>query len=247
MIKKSILCLIILFSMSGCSAVVNINIDKNRINEEYLITGNSSDYEKIKETISYPIPLEYDAELENPFSGSKEKEEGVAYYNITTDDISKKAIIKGSFSLNNHTNSNIIRNCFKYYNILKDGSESKLIFSTSRGLTCNFNKFTLNIKSPYKILESNASKIDEENNIYTWQSNDKNSRDFSVYFNIDLSKKYKEDTQPSDSTPDVSDNTPDTQSNFNSSVLIIIGVILLIFIIAGTIILTNKKRKASSL
>lgn len=243
-IKKCILFIVILFCMSGCSAVVNINIDKDSVSEEYLISGNSSDYKTIKQKVSYALPLSYDAEVENPFSGSTTKESGIDYYDVTTDDVSKKATMRGRFTLNNHTKSNIIHNCFKYYNILEGENSNEMVFSTSNGLTCEFNNFTLNIKTPYKVVASNANKVDEQNNIYTWQSNNKNSKEFGVNFTIDFSQKYNE-TNKSDSQENKNEEQNTTNTN-NSFVWIIILCIASIMIVTF-IILKNKRRKASEI
>ena len=244
MIKKSILFIVILFCMSGCSAVVNINIDKDSVSEEYLISGNSSDYKTIKENVSYSLPLSYDAEVENPFSGNTTKEAGIDYYDITTDDTNKKATIRGNFTLNNHTKSNVIRNCFKYYNILGGENSDEMVFSTSNGLTCEFNNFTLNIKTPYKVVASNANKVDEQNNIYTWQSNNKNSKEFGVNLTIDFSQKYNE-TNKSDNQENKNEQQ-NTKNTNNSFIWIIILIIIIITIIAF-IILKNKERKVSEI
>ena len=119
-----------------------------------------------------------------------------------------------------------------------------MVFSTSNGLTCEFNNFTLNIKTPYKVVASNANKVDEQNNIYTWQSNNKNSKEFGVNLTIDFSQKYNE-TNKSDNQENKNEQQ-NTKNTNNSFIWIIILIIIIITIIAF-IILKNKERKVSEI
>lgn len=244
--KKILLLILVVFALTGCHATVNLDIDKNSVNEKISINAsNMSEYSKVKNWNGFPLETNYDDFMDNYLQTEKTKKSGVRYYNVTSNDTTFNTIVSSSFTYSGYRNSTIAKNCFKYVNILEDGN--KVIFSTSKGLLCSFYDFDLVINTPYLVTSNNANSVNTETNTYTWNVTKKNTSNFGVFFEIDLSKKYKEDNQTSDPTSDVSDNTPDTQSNSDNSILIIIGVLLLIFIIVGTIILITKKRKASSL
>ena len=246
--KKFLLLIISILFITGCTANVNIDINKDTIKEEYTIYGNNSDYNEIKETATYPTPLFYDAEVENPYSPTGKKQSGIQYYDSKYDDTNKKVTIVGTFSLKEHIKSSVIRNCFQYYNITDDDETGETTFSTSSGLTCEFNKFTLRIKTPYKVTQNNADLVNNEENIYIWKFNDKNSNNKSVIITINFSETYN--GQNNNQNPNVDNNTDDTTTNEtkkDSSLtpIIIISIIIVIIILA--IILKVKQRKVSKL
>ncbi len=244
--KKFIILLILAFTMTGCAATANINIDKNEITEEYIIKGNKSDYSNIKENATFPVPLYYDADLSNPYSNSGEKESGVDYYDVVADDTNRKITINGKFSLDNHIRSSAVRNCFRYYNIVNTEITDEKEFSTSNGLTCAFSNFTVNIKTPYKVTSNNADKVDKKNNIYTWKFTDKNSTEKGIDITINFSKKYNQVSKPNQSSNNGKE-TEKKEENTSKTIWPIVIVPLSILIVVAGIVLKKKKDKASSL
>lgn len=249
--KKLLLLIISILFITGCTANINIDINKDTVKEEYTIYGNNSDYNEIKETATYPTPLFYDAEVENPYSPTGKKQSGIQYYDSKYDDTNKKVTIVGTFSLKEHIKSSVIRNCFQYYNITDDDETGETTFSTSSGLTCEFNKFTLRIKTPYKVTQNNADLVNNEENIYIWKFNDKNSNNKSIIITINFSEIYNE--QNNNQNPNIDNSTDDTTITTNKTkkdsspipVIIISVVIAMIIILA--IILKGKQKKVSKL
>ncbi len=246
--KKLLLLIISILFITGCTANINIDINKDTVKEEYTIYGNNSDYNEIKETATYPTPLFYDAEVENPYSPTGKKQSGIQYYDSKYDDTNKKVTITGTFNLKEHIKSSVVGNCFQYYNITDDDETGETTFSTSSGLTCEFNKFTLRIKTPYKVTQNNADSVNSAENIYVWKFNDKNSNNKSVIITINFSETYN--GQNNNQNPNVDNNTDDTTTNEtkkDSSLTPIIIISIIIVIIMLAIILKVKQRKVSKL
>ena len=238
--KKIIFLLICVCFLTGCSSVVELNIDEDSVYESISVSANSvSEYNEIKNWSGFPLTLYVDQELENPWSGKVE--EGVPYYNVNFDDSNKSALITGNFSLKNHVRSSIIKNCFDYYNIVS-GKNGSTIFSTSRGLTCKFQEFSLIVKTPYLVISNNADSVDEESNTYTWVINKKNYEDINVYLELDFSSKYNEfDSELIDNS---SVDTDVSDSN-NITVLLLLFGSVFIILVFGILYLKKKKDKNS--
>ncbi len=245
--KKKIVLFGILFCLTGCSANVNINIDDNKVTENITATAsNSSEYSEFKNWNGFPLPLYYDQELENPFAQKREKESGVEYYNVSFDDSKKSFTANAEFDFESHTRSSMIRNCFNYYNIIEEGNN--ITFSTSSGLICSFSNISINVITPYKVIDSNANTINENDNIYTWKINNSNSRNISIYFVIDKSKSYKTNEEDKKNYNDTNSTSERNNNNKNNqSIFIAIGVIIGVIVLITIFILKLKSKKASEI
>lgn len=237
--------LIVIFFLTGCSATVNVSIDKDTVSETVRVSEqNVNKYNQMKNWGGFPVPLYYDQELEAPlWMPKREKEAGVSYYNVSFDDANKTIVTSGKFSKNQHNRSSIVRRCFKLYNVISEGD--KTIFSTSNGLICAFKNFDIVVNTPYTVVANNASKVDTDTNTYTWSVNDSNANDIGVYLEIDFSKKYNE---PETNYGDNNETSNQQKGENTSSTLIYIFIIASIIILAvGGIYLYKRKQKVSSL
>ena len=243
--KKVVLIVLVLIGLTGCSATANINIDKDKVTEKITVTGSSkSEYSEIKKFS--PVTLYYDQELDDPYGN--EKESNVLYYDISTNDSTKTAVASASFDLSQHTRSSMVRGCFKYYNIVDNNGNT--VFSTSNGLICRFTNFDIVVSTPYLVVSNNATKVDTQNNIYTWKVNNSNKENISVYIEIDFSKKYNEKDDNTSSSSNTSTNSKkEVKQNKNvSSGLVFIAIVVIVAItIAIIIILRNKKNKLNNI
>lgn len=240
--KKILVMLIGLFLVTGCNANVDISIDKDTVTEKVTVSAaNEKEYNQVKNWNGFPVTLYYDEELETPpWMTNREKENGVSYYDTNFEDIDYKFIGTGKFSMEEHTRSSLVRNCFKLYNIID--TDSKKIFSTSKGLICAFKNFDINISTPYVVTTNNASKVDKENNTYTWTINDSNYKDTNIYLEIDFSKKYNE--------TDNDDNKDSKEAQNSNKVRKIITIVIVsgtVIVAFGGLYLYMKKQKASEL
>lgn len=241
--KKYFILLTMLFIITGCKANAHITIDKNTVTEKVSIYAeDTAVYNNIKNGGTFPVPLYYDEESEDPiWMPERTKETGVSYYDVNFNDNTKVIDATGRFSIGNYNRSSLVRNCFDLFNVIteKDGT---VIFSTSKGLTCDTNNFSIVIDTPYTVLTNNAHRVDNQNNIYTWNVTDSNSDNVSVFMQIDFSKKYNETAEPSNNNENNYYNETEKEKSPNHIVIYIIIGILLITTIIGIIVL-NKKRK----
>lgn len=245
--KKIIILLIICFSLCGCSSEVNINIDKDTVTEVYNIMGNNQEeYNQMKNTEVFPLTLYIDEETSNPWGN--ERESGVSYYKTEYNDFNRTLTVKGTFALSEHNRSNIINQCFRYYDIRSD--ETSTVFSTSEGITCKYNNFKLNIKTPYLVMTNNAHSIDKTTNTYTWNVNDANTNNINIYLEVDFSKKFDGNNNESDNTAieDFNQNneTNDNESS-NSLIWLYIGIIGFASVVVIVFILIRKNKMQSSI
>lgn len=237
--KKIVLLCFTLLALTGCSATYNVTIDKNSVTENVIaISNDDSEYSKIKNWNGFPLPLYYDQELSNPFGDKREKESGVKYYNVENNETEKTTKANASFSLDEFSRSSLVRGCFKYFNVIKDGNI--VTFSTSVGLICTFSNFNVVVDTDYKVLNSNADNVNSETNTYTWNySSDTNK---SVYLEVDLSKKYNEkETSNSNNETDI------TMSKQNKIAIIVILVSALLSFVVGILIYLKKKSNSLDL
>lgn len=240
--RKYLILIITILALSGCSATMNINIEKDKITENIEIRANNqSEYNKIKNWNGFPLTLYFDQELSNPFSDSKEKESGVPYYNTSFSDTEMKANIKGEFRFDEHVKSSAIRNCFTLYNIVSEGNI--YTFSTTPGLTCSFTNFDIVVTTPYKIIDNNATIFNKATNTLIWRINDSNHDKISMYLEIEISDENNEDQANQEDNDSILDNIKNT----NSSILVIIVGIVFVSVIVVFFILKNKKKKISEI
>ena len=241
--KKIFIMVLMLMITTGCSSTVNINIDKNKIEEKVtIVTPNDVEYNKVKNWSGFPVTLYYDQELKNPFGN--EKESGVPYYNVNMNDSERTVTASGNFTLIDHKKSSLVRNCFKLYNVISQGN--KTIFSTSKGLICSFNQFQLVINTPYTVLENNADITNSDTNTYIWNINKSNAQNASVYLEVDFSKRYNEE----EVTPD-GKSTPQEEKTvttvINKKIIYIVLAIVTAVIVLASVYLYKKHKDTSSL
>ena len=235
--KRIYILLIIVLFLTGCSSVVNIAIDKNSVTETVNISeSNLSRYNAIKNWNGFPAPLYYDQELDAPmWMPSREKENGVSYYDVVSDDQNHSLKITGNFKLKEHTRSYLVRHCFRFYNVITEGQRT--IFSTSKGLTCSYRNFSIVVSTPYVVINNNADGVDKDNNTFTWNINNSNYRDVGLYMEVDFSKKFKEESNNNNNIP----AKTTTNSNY---IHIIVGVIIALVALSGLYLYSRRQKNS---
>ncbi len=237
--KKIYILSLLAFILCGCSATMNINLEKNSITEEVNVqASNDTEYTEIKNWNGFPLTLYYDQELSNPFNTS-EKENGVPYYNTEFNDNDKTAKVTGVFNFTEHTRSSIIRNCFKYYEIRKVDNKNIYDLYTSHGLICDFNNFDINITTPYKVINHNADSFNSETNTYTWKITKSNSQNANVFLEVDFTKNKNSTGTHSKKK---SQSTTKTNMNTTKSILLILIIIPLLLVLLVTKLYKKHKK-----
>ena len=191
MLKKYSFLLLLLFFLTGCTATVNVTIDKDSVEENIIVKGsNITEYNEIRNWSGFPLEKNYDDYMENYLSVDNNRKSGVSYYDVTNNNETLTTNVSSSFNYFEYENSSIVRNCFEYFNILEEGD--MVIFSTSKGLRCNFNNFNIVVNTPYLVTTNNASNVNTSTNTFTWTVGESAPSNFGIFMEIDLSKKYNE-------------------------------------------------------
>lgn len=241
--KQIFIIFIMIFTLTGCQAVANIDIEKDTITETITAVANDNDeYNKIKNWNGFPLP-KYQ-EDSSPYDNGDEKRSGVEYYNNYSDDSTKKVTATAKFPLEKYNGSSFALGCFNHFNVLED-EDNVFVFSTSKGLMCDFYPFKVIVKTPYKVISNNAQIVDSENNIYTWDFKDLKTQN-NIYLEIDFTKNYDGTSVEQKDNNQVENQTNNTtKTNYKLYiVLITIGIFSLIVVL---IVLKKKKEEVSKL
>ena len=208
---KRIICLMLtIFILTGCTAQYNLNINDSLFEETaYLVQDSSIDWNTINSiywnsTVNDVIGNEYDgytgAEINsNEDIYSRQKVEGVKYYNKTRLLTNKENGIKYDFKFDtsNYNLSKIANYCYDDFNVKISGNEYSI--STSDQFNCfDYYNFLDDVEVniilgyDYDVLSNNADKV--EKNVYTWIINKNNANNKPV--EITVKKVYRSPITP---------------------------------------------------
>lgn len=195
--KKLVLLSIGLFFLTGCSATYDIEIYNNQIKEdmEFVNTDSSSWDSKVQygltyrdlidSSVNYPYPVFYDTVVDED---DTIKLEGVEYYHNTliSDRIQLgQKLSYHKFTLDNFSNSSIVKKCYQYFNIIEEGDN--IILSTSLKNLCfqeysMLDNITVHLKTNHKVLNNNADIVDGYH--YTWNLTRENQDDAAIMITL---------------------------------------------------------------
>ena len=195
--KKKFLLLILLFLVTGCSANYDIEIYNNTVKEDMgYFDSISSDWdsevqygltyrELVDSSINYPYPI-FDTTVVD--ENDTIKLDGVLYYDnraIHDENRLGQELSYHNFTLDNFSDSSIVKNCYKYFNIIEENNN--IILSTSVENACfdkypNLDYITVNLKTNHKVVSSNADIVDGYH--YTWNLTRENQDDAAIMITI---------------------------------------------------------------
>lgn len=227
--KKTLIILLICFLFTGCTANVNINVDKNNsVTEEVLLSQN------IAELGGYDVSKYIDDEYEFYLGG-----DNLPNYKIDVLDDSENIMRKYS---NNYNNICILfkESVFKdyFYDITcTESNDTYEVVASSKYLVCDegcyfkneLQSLNLNITLPDKAVSSNANEVN--GNTYTWKFDD--GKESKLELKI---KKYSNKTIDKQKS---NKNSKDTKL----SIAIIVLLILVIAFICKTLYDKYKSNK----
>lgn len=197
--KKKIIILIILLTLTGCTVNANVNIDYNgNLNEEIIINF------KNKDAVNYNTPTEYATSFINYYDNA------IRYknYSYTISENKKDTNVIFSKKSNNICNaikyslfSQYLYNkieCIEdreYYTVRSIGDN--LISKPLNEKKFDITEIDLNITVPGSLTENNADSVSK--NTYTWFFNQNTMSSKSIYFkvskNIMKQEKQKEESK----------------------------------------------------
>ncbi len=193
--KKLIILVVTLLFLSGCEIKYDLLItDKEEVKESiyvYVPNETIADY-----NMSVPEFLDY-------YSNIYQVNEGYENFKVTSKEGKSVSYIKATrnySSLDEYKNSYSFKSLFNTATIERIGKY--VSFTTSENMflesikndelveTSEANKtYEINIKFYNKVANHNADKVDEKNNIYTWNIN-KNTTKNNIYFKIGPDVRY---------------------------------------------------------
>ena len=226
---KYISLLTIIIFISGCKAEVDLEINKNNINENIEIIfyeNNLYPKEAINTSFRNYIPIYasdviVDTEEDIPFPNIK-------YYDKTKKELNNGYIFnyKYNFTFDEYQNARTVKNGFKSYRISKDIINQTISLSTSAEKLIYFEDYPLleevkvNIKTNYVVKENNADVIN--NNTYTWILKKDSNKNINML--IDTSKT----------------NNKIIGINVNDNIFVIIIILIILSFILFFLYLKNK-------
>lgn len=176
--KKKILVLIgLIILTTGCDATINVNIDKENINQKYIISMSGSEisngtvYKTIEQNL---LDKEFDSEV-------------LSYFTINNNINSNPLKASRTYLLDNYTWDTLIARCYDNQNITYENNVLKI---NASGFNCYdkysiLNNINLNVTTNYKVLNNNANKVD--GNTYTWNITKNNVSNINM--EIDFNNK----------------------------------------------------------
>ncbi len=228
--KSKILILIfIIFMMCGCTAEVNLEITKDKINESTSITAYENViYTKdiLRTSFRNYIPIYASDVIVDTMPD--EASPGVTYYEKEEQDLGNGYIFtyKYNFDIDEYKNARTIKDGFNSYNVSFNKRTETLSLSTDNDGLIYFEDYPLleevriNIKTDYEVLENNADRVD--NNTYTWIFTKDSNKNINMVVNMD-----------------------DTPNNIlrldNTDIIVIVSIIGIIFVICLILIIKNVR------
>ena len=189
---KFLTLIIILITITGCSATYEINITKEKKIDETIFVYEDN---KIVDTLTEKKENEI-------FNSLLDFERGYEHYKRETHTTEKYSGYKYTYSFNfeEYDAMSQLRKC---YETLTFNSENELSISTSKEFICgnyypNANSMELIITSDYYIKSSNADKID--NNKHIWIINKNNYKNKPISIKFDTTKINEEEIEKTNTT-----------------------------------------------
>lgn len=189
---KYVLLVVLIFTLCGCNAEVNLNISDNKIEESTNITVYQNAIYS-KEILStsfrnyipiYASEMIVDAEADEPYPDIK-------YYKKTTMDLGNGYLFnyRYDFDIDEYKEARTVKDGFKSYDISFNDSDNTITLSTDNEGILYFDDYplleevTVNIKTDYLVEENNADKVN--GNTYTWVFDRDSNKNINMIIDTD--------------------------------------------------------------
>ena len=209
MMKKVILCILILVFTSACTVEYSIELSSDSILETMNVieydhskwdtTLNGSSVDELIQSAKKQYIEAFYHQSGNPYDSS-DQVNGIEYY--TMQEISnhnRKGIrYTYQYALDEYKNSNFLNQCFDLVNVQMSGIY--FTFSTSRTFRCfeyykQVDQFDIRLQTKHKVVSHNATKVD--GNTYIWEMTAQNV-DMPIQFQVNMKELVEEGNHSSD-------------------------------------------------
>ena len=214
--KKILILLILMISLTGCEAVYNLDINNNTFTEELILTTNdkrSKSQKTVNVALKSKIPVDdnyYKPEVNF-------KQNNLKYYQISKIDTDNElgARYKANLTKEEYLTSTLVKEHFPNFKLNETGNIISLNLGKKENIFDNYpdlDKLTINITINNKVTKHNADGVN--NNIYTRNLTKDNYNKKEIYLNYNKNEKHSE--------------TEEEKFNYNI-IFIIIGIIIISF------------------
>lgn len=167
--------LILIFTLTGCSAQYNLTIDDKNIDENTILQFSKSQYtsDEITSYVSEKISITQEPQETEKYESTKTEDDNNYYINYNH-----------LFSTDNFIKSYFVTKCYKNVELKK--SFNTMTLSTGNLFSCIYiddmniplESVQINITTKLKVNQSNADKV--SGNTYTWNINKNNYTNKSI-------------------------------------------------------------------
>lgn len=245
---KILLFMSLVMLLTGCSATYNLNITQSKINESLSIEMNDTEYNKFMENDNNKyLNMYYDDNNNISSEGIKLPLAGVKYYNYTDNEKLKTITYEGSFNYNDFSRSTILKSGFNNVDFIVRNNE--LHISTSEGFSFtyeNLNEVKIILSSDFKVMNSNADKIESDNLIWIIDNTNYQTKKIIVDYKLTKSSQTNDNKDNNIDKDNKKDEIEAPQSDENDTKLsifiVIIGFISFLLVLFGILILSKRNK-----
>lgn len=203
--KKILILISAVFLLTGCDVTYNLEFKDDTFKENINITEKVSDLDveyndtnfedMFESTLNTPIALSKNYPVEGNVAS---KIKGISYYKISdTSNYNKKSMnIKGKFSKTDFQDSQLANFACASFAVENKNGVIYLKTSTKMKIFEQYSlldNLTINIKTNQNVLSNNADVV--KGNTYTWNINEENYLDKTIYMEIKLKSKSFSESQ----------------------------------------------------
>lgn len=205
--KKIIALLMLVFLLCGCTAKVDINIDKRNIDETITITDYANEsFTKEQVLAKYRKYMPVDKSTIIVDTEPDERKSRVDYYKRSVTDLGNgyNILYNYNFDYEEYFKARSLNTAFKSSFINYNKEENTITVSTDNEGTKLFEqykeleKLQINISSSYPIIESNADSVN--GNISTWNLSRDNNKKIYIQYNTKLNQEQKDEEKEEEET-----------------------------------------------
>ena len=236
MMKKIISLLMLVFLLCGCTAKVDINIDRRNIDETITITDFANEtYTKEQVLAKYRKYMPVDKSTVIVDTEPDERKSRVDYYKRSVTDLGNgyNILYNYNYDYDEYFNAKSLNTAFKSSFINYNRDENTITISTDSSGTTLFDQYKdlenlqINISSSYEVKESNADSVNGK--VSTWNLSRGSNKKIYIQYNTALVQK--EETEEKEEEEEV---VPPTEKEEEEKETIPLGVALLL-VLAGTL------------
>lgn len=236
MVKKIITLLMFVFLLCGCTAKVDISVDRRNIDETITITDYANEmFSKEQVLAKYRKYMPVDKSTVIVDTEPDERKSRVDYYKRSVTDLGNgyNILYNYNYDYDEYFNARSLNTAFKSSFINYNREENTITISTDNDGTRLFDQYKeldnlqINISSRYEVKESNADSVN--GNVSTWNLSRNNNKKIYIQYDTTVRQEQKEEKEEEEEVvpPSGSKEEEDKET-------IPLGVALLL-VLAGTL------------